>query len=553
MFTETQGRNFILFGTAECGPELLKMIDERFETSGADALILGQGPVLTQGFIDPRNMECLCPVLGTFAVRREAAEHFGKPDEHLGKASAAEIAAYIKDAGGKTDYAADIIVPYYEFADSITEEWLASLLLDYKLGNRKLRRRTFARPFSALIKYDETIGNYSRSELVKALPRFLGRCVVYLFSPRRVKPRENSLGYYDRLSTRGQAVLSAEKPDTLPLVSIVVRTHSRPETLRKTLETLRSQGYPNLEIKVVEDGLPTAKEMIEKDFSDLPVAYYSTGVKVGRAAAGNMGFRMSRGEYINLLDDDDFLYPGHIMAGITEAQAKASDIVFLQGQALAVQKKTNEPYDFDIISADFMNFPRVDEFTMSAKCVTPDNGVLFKKELLEKTGGMREELGAHEDWSLWLKLMTAGSYTVIPYATSAFVNPAESDEKEIRENNYRKYRGLQFEDDTLRYNETPERLKGFLSGLMDDAEALIAKGQYDSYLMKEAEYWDVDLSDDCKELTEFNKFCGLVESGGSGEFTAKQFNTIYKGYCARLLRIPENKRKIEIGKIKELC
>lgn len=58
-----------------------------------------------------------------------------------------------------------------------------------------------------------------------------------------------------------------------PKVSIIIRTCGRPQVLRTALNSIRKQTYRNIEIVIVEDGIPTSKEMIEKEYSDLFVRY----------------------------------------------------------------------------------------------------------------------------------------------------------------------------------------------------------------------------------------------------------------------------------------
>ena len=550
-FVETIGKYCTFFGTAVCDPVLLDSIDERFEQNGADALILGQGPVLSLGFIDPVSMECLCPVRGAFAVKNEWLDRFGSVDDHLMGAAAAELAQYIKENGGRIDYAFDITVPYYEKPGAdITDAWLTSSLLDFKLGDTGLRKEVVKNIVSSVIRYNSGIGQYSRGTVIKRIPGLFARFVSYLFAGRRVAPRSESMRYYDPGYTRGQAQLHKMKPDSLPKVSVVIRTHDRPEVLRKTLNCLYYQGYPNMEIIVVEDGSPASETMIKTDFADLGIKYHATGEHVGRSAAANIGFGMSTGEYINLLDDDDFLYPGHIIAGVTEAEATGADMIFLQGIGLETEIVSKDPYEFKIDRSRFMNFPRVDEFTMSGSCVTPDNGVLFHRDLFDKTGGMREELHANEDWSLWLKMMAVSEWSVVPYATNAFVNPASADGIQQRDNEYRKYRGMQFDDDTLVFEESPEKLRGFIYGKINDYLALDAHGQLRDHLQKEIEYWGTDISDDSAVMSAFEHFRDLCLGGSGGIFTAKDFNSWHTGMNAWLCRIPDEKRTLMLERLK---
>jgi hypothetical protein len=108
------------------------------------------------------------------------------------------------------------------------------------------------------------------------------------------------------------AALERERPQvpqTNALVSVVIPTYNRHDDLPKALESVASQTYPNLEIVVLNDGgAPCAQfaaidpriRVVDRDFN------------VGPIGAINAGIREATGEYIQLLADDDALYPDHI-------------------------------------------------------------------------------------------------------------------------------------------------------------------------------------------------------------------------------------------------
>ena len=412
----------------------IKNIEERMTRDKVDALVLGQFPCHDLGFIDPVSGECSVPNANAFAVSRKSYEEVGPVDDYLKSARAADYAYRLKKHRKKIGLATDITVPV-RCHPSITQSWIDSVLYQYKYSSSKKKREWIISVFSHIFQYDSSLGNYSRRELLLELPRIIKSIIVLEGRTRQVEPNPGKdfflLGNIRGNYTTGHPII-AEKPR----VSLILRTHERPEVLRLTLNNLRRLDYSNYEIILVEDGSPCSQKMVKEEFFDLPIKYYSTGKPVGRAAAANIGFRMAIGEWVNLIDDDDFFFPEHLSVGIDVAISSGKDIVFLQAVALETISKEN-PYTFDIKKMHHMDVPRIDPFIMSTECKTSDNGVLFKKELLPKIGWMREDLKAHEDWSLWLRLMSIGSWCRVPYATCLFVNPFEDSKKIARDHNYR--------------------------------------------------------------------------------------------------------------------
>ena len=541
-----KGKESVIFSEEErLDPFLIEKVDKRFLEEDADALILGQGPVLSLGFIDPRNWECSCPNPGAFAVRKEKYERLGSVDESLGSAIAADYLYRVRQSGGKCSLAFDILLPCTrEFPIDVTDMWLDGIRLDYKYGSNNLRKTCFHKLKEAFLRYDSSIGNYSRKKIVTALPTLLKD--VFRYGLKK-GTKQGTFDFYGQFTLRGSARLEVRLPSRYPLVSIVVRTYKKADSLRKTLECIRHLDYPRFEVIVVEDGAPEAEAMIRSEYSDLPIRYHATGENIGRAAAANVGFSLASGEWINLLDDDDYLFPEHITVGISEAETTGSDIVLLQSLALETTTTGRDPYEFEINKKHFMRFPRIDPFTMSGYCMTPDNGVLFKRELLADGTKMREDLGANEDWELWLQFMAKGKWTTVHYATCAFVNPASEEAAKARENNYKRWKGKQFESDKLIYSISPQELSRAFVDLLGDVEALIAEGALEDFVNKGKRvhsYSDGEMDE------AFRSFEENVNVGKESDYTALQLNKYYWSVFSHFSHASETQRVAEINSIK---
>ncbi len=536
----------VVYASQPPAREILEQIERRME--GNEALVLGTAPFLAGGFIDPRTMRCDCPHSCAFAVSRTALQKTGRMDRRLGTAAAAELAARIRRAGGKVELAQDILLPLSEKqAGDRTDQLLDAILLQIKYAPRGRKMQVLRLWKQAFFKQDPALGEHSRKTMLLRLPGFALRAVSVLLSGAG----GNDMEMPDLLreaQLRGSYTLPGESPREWPLVSVVIRTRHRPEVLRKTLESLRFLAYKPLELIVIEDGEPQARQMIEREFSDLSIRYRATIKNIGRAAAANLGFSMANGKYINLLDDDDFLYPEHLRAGVQTAENTGADMVFLQSLALETETVSTYPYRFEIKAVHFMNFPRIDPFTMVESCKSPDNGVLFRRALYEKVGGMREELGANEDWSLWLRYMTSAKWVVVPYATCCFVNPAAQKEKQAREQAYQPYEGMQLDDPMLRYRTSPAQMAGYFAGVIADLHCLLTLGKLPEELEKLAAKHKVT-PQDRDLLRAYDEFAAAADATQTAEYTALEFYRFYRGCLAHFLSLPASERERELRKL----
>jgi len=97
---------------------------------------------------------------------------------------------------------------------------------------------------------------------------------------------------------------------TQPLVSVLVRSMDRP-TLSRTLESIATQSYANVEVVVIA-ACGSRHRDLPATCGAFPLRLVRSEVQLRRAAAANAALDAARGEWLNLLDDDDVFLPEHI-------------------------------------------------------------------------------------------------------------------------------------------------------------------------------------------------------------------------------------------------
>ena len=92
-----------------------------------------------------------------------------------------------------------------------------------------------------------------------------------------------------------------------PLVSAIITTHGRLESLKLAIESVKNQTYENLELIVVDDcSHDGTKQWMEfNKFPNVLYHYISDKESKGGNYARNYGVKLSKGNIIAFLDDDD--------------------------------------------------------------------------------------------------------------------------------------------------------------------------------------------------------------------------------------------------------
>ncbi len=95
-----------------------------------------------------------------------------------------------------------------------------------------------------------------------------------------------------------------------PLISIIVPIYNVEIYLRRCVDSILGQTYPNIEVLLVDDGSPDKCGTICDEYSNqdkrVIVIHRENG---GLSAARNSGIEASHGEYIGFVDSDDYISP----------------------------------------------------------------------------------------------------------------------------------------------------------------------------------------------------------------------------------------------------
>jgi peptidoglycan/xylan/chitin deacetylase (PgdA/CDA1 family) len=187
-----------------------------------------------------------------------------------------------------------------------------------------------------------------------------------------------------------------------PRISVVVPAHDAAATLPEALDSLLAQTYEDWEAVVVDDGSTDATVAVAERYagrdSRIRVVRRAQG---GASAARNTGVAAARGEWLLLLDADDWLLPHALRTLVDVAGAhEGADAAF--GLATRVRA-----------SGDAV----VDEFggrdnlfrTAGRTCPFAIHGGIVRRSLVERVGGFDVSLRTCGDWDLWQRVIRAGA------------------------------------------------------------------------------------------------------------------------------------------------
>ncbi|EKV25908.1 Glycosyltransferase [Caenispirillum salinarum AK4] len=93
--------------------------------------------------------------------------------------------------------------------------------------------------------------------------------------------------------------------NTQPLVSIVTVSFNSAATIGRTIDSVRAQTYPNIEFIVIDGGSTDGTVDIIRDNADV-ISRWVSEPDAGIYDAMNKGVRQATGDWIHILNSDDF-------------------------------------------------------------------------------------------------------------------------------------------------------------------------------------------------------------------------------------------------------
>ena len=120
------------------------------------------------------------------------------------------------------------------------------------------------------------------------------------------------------------------------LVSVVIATYRRDESLKKALLSLSEQTYNNIEILLIDDNddpvwnekVSQIKNEFSAQFPNIDCSLIVNHPNLGSAKARNVGIFAAKGSYITFLDDDDIYLPKKIEVQLAAMVKENADYGF---------------------------------------------------------------------------------------------------------------------------------------------------------------------------------------------------------------------------------
>ncbi|MCC6683433.1 MAG: glycosyltransferase [Bacteroidia bacterium] len=186
------------------------------------------------------------------------------------------------------------------------------------------------------------------------------------------------------------------------LVSIIVPCYNSSAYISTCLDSVVKQTYPNWECIIIDDGSTDDTRDLIKPYLEDSRFIYIYQPNSGLSAARNKALQHAKGNYVQLLDSDDFLYDQKLSIQLESVQK-------YNGKAISIcdftysndsKKKFNQ----------FLTGNYLREFILRVSI--PPVCFLFSRNCFDQLT-YNTELHTHEDWELMIRLLQQKPVIVI--------------------------------------------------------------------------------------------------------------------------------------------
>ena len=181
-------------------------------------------------------------------------------------------------------------------------------------------------------------------------------------------------------------VENREKQCDLPVITMVTDSFQQAEFLERCILSVLNQNYPALEYIIFDGGSTDGSKEILQKYSDR-LTYWQSCPDGGQVRAVNTAFaEHGRGEIFGLLDSDDLLTPGALLA-VGRYFRDHPECDWLMGRGVYFDEKGN--FVREDIPDTLDAYILVEDWTHHTVC---QPSCFFRRKLWEQLNGYREDV-----------------------------------------------------------------------------------------------------------------------------------------------------------------
>jgi glycosyltransferase involved in cell wall biosynthesis len=191
----------------------------------------------------------------------------------------------------------------------------------------------------------------------------------------------------------------------LPCVSVIMLTYNRPQFIGRAIQSVVDQNFSDWELVIVQDGEQELTKAVVGDWQsrDRRLRFFHRDKPGNVASALNFGVQRARGEFIAILDDDDYWISKEKLSRQVAFLRQNPKYVACGGGAIVIDERGREQLHYLKPQDDTEIRSKILQSNPMAHSTT-----LYRKSVALGLGLYDEGLPGYQDWDLFLRMANVG-------------------------------------------------------------------------------------------------------------------------------------------------
>jgi glycosyltransferase involved in cell wall biosynthesis len=208
-----------------------------------------------------------------------------------------------------------------------------------------------------------------------------------------------------------------------PTVSVVIKAYNHADYVHQSIESVLTQSFQDFEIVVTDDASTDATPDVIASFTDPRIRFERFERNRGISAAMNATVARARGEYVAILNSDDFALPGRLEMQVAFLRAHP-EIAAVFGRPRGVGEHGEAAAGYDgTFAVPFAGGRATRQawlrhFFFHGNCLCAPTAMIRRSAL--ETGHYDPRLTNLQDLDRWIQLLEHHEIHVLPDELTAF-------------------------------------------------------------------------------------------------------------------------------------
>lgn len=207
------------------------------------------------------------------------------------------------------------------------------------------------------------------------------------------------------------------------LISVIMPTYNRMNTLPRSVGSVLQQTYKNFELIIIDDCSTDETKQYVDSLEDTRIRYFRNEKNLGAAESRNVGAELASGNYLAFQDSDDEWLPDKLMVlyEILKKDESGAGAIYHEMQEIGGKEEIipSRGIPADVKQGDIFSF-------MLLYPLIGIPATMMKKEIFQEIGGFNSKLGSLEDYEFFLRMAKKHNILFVPQPFIKIYDSADS-------------------------------------------------------------------------------------------------------------------------------